>query len=250
LAYDPGAVNPLNSVGVIGVVREAEPGARRVEVDDLGSCFTFRQPTTFLTARHCVPEDLSVGRLIMPGAPDPIPFSKVEHHPHADLSMITIDPDNLGYKPYWEPFWNFAANFQVGEEFMAYGYPIDTVVAEEDLGPAPRLFRGHYQRFWFHRAGTRFNYVAGELSVPAPAGLSGGPVFRPDALPIVTGMVTSNVESTTYTDEVVERTRNGSTERTILKRLVSYGVAVMLSELAPWLDDLIPAHQVERPPTP
>ncbi len=242
-------MNPLNSVGIIGVVKGLESAARRVEVDELGSCFAFRQSTTFLTARHCVPEDVSRGRLVMPGAPDPIPFATVEHHPHADLSVITIDPTTLGYTPYWEPFWNYVANWQVGEEFMAYGYPVDTVIAE-DPGPTPRLFRGHYQRFWYHLAGRRFHYLAGELSVPAPAGLSGGPLFRPGALPMVTGMVTSNIDSTTYTDEVVERTREGKSDRTVMKRIVSYGVAAMLSELAAWLDDRISAHQVERPPAP
>jgi hypothetical protein len=67
---------------------------------------------------------------------------------------------------------------------------------------------------------------------------------------VVTGIVASNIDSTTYTDEVVERTRDGETERTTLKRLVSYGVAVMLSELGAWLDERIPAHRVERPPAP
>jgi hypothetical protein len=242
-------VNPLNSIGIIGAVNAAKSADRRVEVDMLGSCFTFRQATTFLTARHCVPDDISIGRLVMPGAPEPVPVASVEHHPHADLSIITIDQSKLDYQPYWEPFWNFVANWQVGEEYMAFGYPTDTVVTE-DPGPTPRLFRGHYQRFWFHQAGPRFRYLAGELSVAAPTGLSGGPVFRPTAQVVVTGMVASNIDSTTYTDEVVERTRDGETERTTLKRLVSYGVAVMLSELGAWLDERIPAHRVERPPAP
>jgi hypothetical protein len=187
----------------------------------------------------------------MPGAPAPIRFAGVEHHPDADLSLLTIDRDALDYEPYWEPFWNFVTNWQVGEEFMAYGYPVDTLVDDDDRRPTPRLFRGHYQRFWFHRAGPRFRYVAGELSIPAPSGLSGGPVFRPDALPMLTGMVTANVDSTTYSDEVEERSRDGViVERTLLKRIVSYGVAVMLSQLAGWLDERVAAHEHQRPPPP
>jgi hypothetical protein len=30
--------------------------------------------------------------------------------------VFTIDPDALGYEPYWEPFGNFLASWQVGEE--------------------------------------------------------------------------------------------------------------------------------------
>lgn len=230
---------------------ERRHGSEVEDMDDLGSCFTFRQHTHFLTARHCIPDDESLGRLIMPGAPDPIPFASVEHHPNADLSLITIDADALGYKAYWEPFWDFVSNWQVGEEFMAYGYPIDTIWADDNPRLTPRLFRGSYQRFWHHRtAGGRFNYLAGEMSIPAPTGLSGGPLFRPRALPMLTGMVVETIDSTTYTDEVVERTKDGKTERTTLKRLVSYGVAVMLSDLASWLNDRVPTHQTQRPEPP
>jgi hypothetical protein len=179
----------------------------------------------------------------MPGAPGPVPVVSAEHHPHADLSVLKIDTAALGYKAYWQPFWNFVSNWSMGEEFMAYGYPVDTLDDETEPRPKPRLFRGHYQRFWFHQAGPKFSYLAGELSFTAPSGLSGGPVFRQGAPQMVTGMVTANIDSTTYSDEVEEKKQDGKTvEKTVLKRIVSYGVAVMLSEVGPWLDERIPAY--------
>ena len=54
-----------------------------------------------------------------------------------------------------QPFWNYVANWSMGEDFIAFGYPMDTIVTE-DPGPTPRLFRGHYQRFWPHKAGNFF----------------------------------------------------------------------------------------------
>jgi hypothetical protein len=165
-----------NAVGIVGTIVVS---GGRPEVASLGTCFSFRQQDSFLTARHCVVDDVAQAGLIMPDAPGPVPIASIEHHPHADLSLLRIDVASLGYKPYWHPFWNFVGNWSMGEEFMAYGYPVDTLEDEEEPRPKPRLFRGYYQRFWLHRAGPRFRYLAGELSITAPAGLSGGPVFRP-----------------------------------------------------------------------
>lgn len=240
--------NPLNAVGIIGASIGLRGKHQREEVDDLGSCFAFRQPTHFLTASHCVPTDVKLARIVMPGAPAPIPVASALYHPTADLALVTIDAENLSYKAYWEPFWDLVGNWTMGEDFMAFGYPMDTVISE-DPGPTPRLFRGHYQRFWPHKVGSFF-YVAGELSIASPSGLSGGPVFRPGAQVMVTGMVTSNLESTTYSEEVTERTRDGATVTTRLRKVVSYGVAVMLSGVADWLNQFVPAHELQRPEPP
>jgi Trypsin-like peptidase domain len=237
-----------NSVGIVGAIRGS---GRRAEVTSFGTCFSFRQQDTFLTARHCVADDLDQAGLIMPGAPGPVPIASVEHHAHADVSVLRIDLTALEYKPYWQPFWNFVGNWSMGEEFMAFGYPIDTLADEDQPRPKPRLFRGHYQRFWFHRAGPRFSYLAGDLNIAAPTGLSGGPVFRPGAPEMVTGLVVENIDSTTDSFSVEERLRDGVTvERTVNHRIVSYGVAVMLSEIGPWLDERIPAyvHSTDDPP--
>jgi hypothetical protein len=40
------------------------------------------------------------------------------------------------------------------------------------------------------------------MSIPAPAGLSGGPLFRPGAPPMVTALVTENLQSTTFLDQI------------------------------------------------
>ena len=64
---------------------------------------------------------------------------------------------------------------------------------------------------------------------------------------MVTGLVTENIDSTTNSYSVEEKQRDGVTiERTVNHRIVSYGVAVMLSEVGAWLDERVPAY--EHPP--
>jgi fucose permease len=84
------------------------------------------------------------------------------------------------------------------------------------------------------------------LSIPAPAGLSGGPLFRPGAPPIVTGLVTENLESTTFLDEQVEQAvGHDAAQVTKYKRVISYGIALMLDRFGDWLDE----HTPDEPET-
>jgi hypothetical protein len=137
-----------------------------------------------------------------------------------------------------EPFWGAVGNYSLGEQFHAFGYPED--VAADVPGPTPRLFTGHFQRFFDYHSFAGFRYPAGELSLPAPAGLSGGPLFRPGAPQMVTGLVAENFESRTTLESVEEVSGGG--ERTIhtTARVISYGVAVMLAPLGEWLTEHVP----------
>jgi len=143
------------------------------------------------------------------------------------------------------PFWDFVSNFELGEEFFAFGYPEDTFGPSRG-GVTPRLFKGYYQRYMtYHSPVSNCSYNAGEMSIGAPPGISGGPVFRPGALPMVTGMVTENLEATTFLDEVEEVERAGTiVERRMHRKVINYGVALLLDSHGEWLAD----NGVVRPP--
>lgn len=78
------------------------------------------------------------------------------------------------------------------------------------------------------------------MSVPAPGGLSGGPLFRRGAPQMVTGLVTTNYESYTINDSVEEVDDSGRIYRAESRKIISYGIALMLSTVKPWLVDVIP----------
>ena len=66
---------------------------------------------------------------------------------------------------------------------MTCGFPTEGPFDEAPAIPipVPRLFLGYYQRFFKYPETSRNRYLAGEMSIPAPGGLSGSPLFRPYA---------------------------------------------------------------------
>lgn len=206
-----------------------------------GTCFAFRRPDVVLTAAHCAPDDAEIwvsfprrGRC---------KAIRVVKHPIADVAMIfTAADDQAEAKGFSErAFWNFVANWELGEEFLAYGYPIEGPF-QGTSSPTPRLFVGHYQRFMWFEAPNNTRYLAGEMSIPAPGGLSGGPVFRRQAQPMLTGLVTSNIESYSVLNSVADIDDSGRLYKEESRRIIQYGLAVMLSKLQEWLDDLAPIN--------
>lgn len=107
--------------------------------------------------------------------------------------------------------------------------------------PADAVFgtHSHYQRFWSHKSHLEFTYVAGELSIPCPPGLSGGPLSRP-AAPVITGMATENMDAYSIWDSEEITDRAGVTTRISYKKIITYGVSVTLYHIADWLKQLIP----------
>lgn len=87
---------------------------------------------------------------------------------------------------------------------LAYGFPTEGPDPSSGAAPVSRLFVGHYQRFSEYSSPPGYRYLAGEMSIPAPGGLSGGPVFRAEAPEMLTGMVTANHESYAITDSLEE----------------------------------------------
>jgi hypothetical protein len=158
----------------------------------------------------------------------------IARHPTADIAVLEIAPAHGGGFP---PFQDFVTEYKLGEDLFAFGYPEDTFGST--LGKiTPRLFRGYYQRYMYYHSPLGYVYNAGEMSIGAPAGLSGGPVFRPGEYSTnyrVTGIVTENLESTTFLDAVEEIQRDGTVERSKYQKIITYGVALLLDSHADWL---------------
>ncbi|HXC77593.1 MAG TPA: serine protease [Candidatus Acidoferrum sp.] len=235
--------DPLAAVGL--VLLRATDGREAIG----GTCFLFRQDHVALTAAHCLPEEAATIRMPFPRSSDgPRLVERVERHPQADLAAAFMEtPPNDSGEGYPErAFWHEVANWGLGEEFFAYGFPVEgpnpDIVGQ---APVPRLFVGQYQRFFDYSSHAGYTYLAGEMSIPAPTGISGGPLFRAGAPQMVTGIATANVESYAVTDSLEEVDAGGNVSRIESRRVISYGLALMLSAVSGWLDEVIP----DRPGT-
>lgn len=231
-------MNPLSAVKILVQqnVRTRTPG------ELLGSCFAFRHRSHYLTAAHCV-KGLPADEIHVLGHTD----SGVEYrtatevviHPSADVALVTVltrETDTA------EPFWDTLGNYSLGEDFLAYGYPED-IFGENARAPTARLFKGSFQRFFPFSSRLGHRYVAGELSIGCPAGLSGGPRFRPGAPQMLLGLATENHESTValHSEEFIEA--DGMRTRTRNLSVINYGVCVMLHEVKEWLDQHVPPRR-------
>jgi hypothetical protein len=229
------AFDPLEAVGLVVM------GA-----DVYGSCFRFRSEDHILTAKHCLP---STGNAVayFPRSQRSQPIVRVEGHPTADIAVMATEKqitDNGSRYP-TSAFWDLVSNWGLGEEFMAYGYPTEGPSPEAVAGtPVPRLFTGHYQRFFDYASPSGDRYLVGEMSIPAPAGLSGSPLFRPGAHVMVTGLVTTNLESYAVTDSIVEVSDSGKEYREQARKVISYGLALTLSGVSDWLEEVLPRRPV------
>jgi hypothetical protein len=185
-----------------------------------------------------------------PQIPRMTPIKSIEAHPTADLALLTLDmTEGTGLRPLWGLTTHDGRfNFAFGLDFQAFGYPVGTFGPEADM-PTARLFKGHVQRYVDYVApGGRYKYLAAELSIPAPVGLSGGPIFS-DQGPYAYGLVTTNLESYTTLDEVEEILLDGQpVETQRLRKVISYGLALMFGsrDIAEWLNDRIRPHPVHK----
>lgn len=209
-----------------------------------GTCFLFRFNHIALTAAHCTQRDAADTQLILPGLNRVMPVTRIERHPTVDISVLFTEPnsqDSLTGVP--DPaFQACPDNWALGEPFMTYGFPEEINPSVNAPMPQARLFLGHYQRFFEYESPSGFRYIAGEMSIPAPGGLSGGPLIRgPHA--IATGMVTANYDSYSIVDSIDEVDDNGERYRQESRRIISYGVALMLSTVQPWLKAVIPDRE-------
>lgn len=215
----------------------------------LGSCFAYMSPRIFLSAAHCVmaSRGLQIG-VFVPNAQG-LTITAAEEvivHPEADLAIVRIvdapPPDPLFQVPEHEvgPFRGNLAAAVPGTDYVAYGYPedvFDRAPRRRGRAVVARTFKGHFQRFLLHRSHLGYAYEAGELSTPCPAGLSGGPLYPADHPGLLFGMVTENLESYTTLEEVEELTKAGEVVRVESRRVITYGIALMLDDVHTWIHE-------------
>jgi hypothetical protein len=207
----------------------------------IGTCFAYRRQGHFITAAHCL-GDLQADQLGVMTPQRALIKSAIAltRHPTADIAIIETPTVHVEGDVV-EPFELIVSNWSLGEDFFAFGYPVDVLGPDPDK-PTERLFKGHFQRFLDHKSQhLPFHYLAAELSIASPTGLSGGPLFRPAAHTVLLGMATENLTSTTSL-ESVEKLQRGEevVEKHSHERVIEYGVALMLSGVSDWIDSHIP----------
>ncbi len=234
----PVAENQLDAVGVIYAFSTEK-------MNPLGSCFLFRSDVMAVTAAHCVPDDDASYIVLFPNTKKVLKVERVERHPTADIAILFCGGEDTrteqGYPTI--AFWDGVGNFTLGEEFVAFGYPTEGPTEGAENFPVPRVFIGHFQRVMPYVSPCGYRYLAGELSIPAPSGLSGGPVFRRGAQKMVMGVVTANLESYAVTDSVLTVDDGGKEYREEARRVIRYGLAVMLSGVGDWLNERSPKRE-------
>lgn len=209
-----------------------------------GHCFAYRHPHTLITAAHCV-HGLSQANIgfVIPTAErndQGLDVTDIATHPTADVAVVRIAEDRLTVR---QPFWNVATAAKWGDRFIAFGFP--DVASTTESRPTPRMLQGFIQRFFQHESHLTnldrqpYRYVAAELSVGTPASLSGGPVCLFEDQSMVLGVVTENISSSTFVEEVEEVDREGRTTRYVTKNMVNYGVAVALYDVIEWLEERV-----------
>ncbi|MGE2689980.1 S1 family peptidase [Mycolicibacterium pulveris] len=207
-----------------------------------GTGAMYLRPYVILTAAHCVP-DVVGGRLGFksPMESDGRLAEQVIRHPTIDLAALVVSKDAA--KPPTGVYSEIGHGLVDGGDFIAFGYPAE-------LGTtAPRLFKGHYQRHFEYQSPDGHKYFAAELSIPAPAGLSGGPVSNAHRPQVLDAIVTANHDSSAVIDSFEEEERDGKVWRGKITRVVSYGIAAMLvpPDVQEWVDTVVALADADTP---
>lgn len=234
-------MNPLAGVGMV----YAFPSQR----DYRGTCFAYKEDWFWITGRHVI-DGLTTDQELESDSPTigishasrlTIEATRVETHPSADLAVVIagggIHIDGHPVQPF-----ETIESVRFGSDFWAFGYPIDHARGAPEPNPTPRLFKGHVQRLLSYSA-PPFHYDAAEISMPAPRGLSGGPMFNPYNHGQLFGVVVANEQSyTSIESSEIELAPNQLLEREV-REVVSYGVAVRLADYEPWIDEQLDAQR-------
>jgi hypothetical protein len=218
-------VQPLKHISPLAVFTD--------KWDLAGTAFALTTPDILVTAAHCV-HGFPAERVGYPVGNRVIRATSIDIHPSADIAIVRVGADDA----HLTGFWGFVGNYGLGEDFMTYGFPYEEI-AGGIKRLLPRLFLGHYQRFFDYVHGP-WKYYAGEMSVPAPLGLSGAPIFRPGAEQMLTGIVTANSSSELVEDYYEETDRAGAKVVHKTARITTYGIALMLDQVANWLKPRLP----------
>jgi hypothetical protein len=206
-----------------------------------GSCFAFRRPGCLLTAAHCVkgtPQNRLSVSIYQDGKVERgLKVQSLQIHPTVDVDLVTISDDLAVFSP----FLNVNPALAPGSDVAAFGYPEDSL--DTGVQPVPRLFRGFAQRVFNHTSHLGYRYIAAELSFGAPAGLSGGPLIISSNHFEVAGVVTENIQASTYLHTIKEILEPGREYVEKVHSMIAYGLSVDLGPVWSWLDTVVPPEE-------
>lgn len=163
-------------------------------ISGTGAAYNSRH--AYVTAAHCVPEDCTVAVQVTKGSGGTVvrQAQSVVRHPETDIAVVTLDPAEddstaLNHCVYTRPSRDMLID---GGNFVGHGYPV-----EGAQSPVARTFKGHFQRYFGYEppGGGGGSYFAGEMSIRAPPGFSGGPLAYTDMPQGLVAVVTTNVDS-------------------------------------------------------
>lgn len=233
-------VKLLSGVGVVKA-RVKDPISGTEPFRFLGTCFAYKEPWFFLTAEHCVrgfaAHDLTVDAPGGSGSPHPV--GQVHTLDGSDLAVLR-SPDHGPWMTNVDPYREIQHEYELAQDFVSFGFTSETITTFGGLPkanqPTPRIFKGHFVQLLTFTDPLGRNYVASEMNIPAPDGLSGAPVFPPGRPYVVTAMVTGEKSTFTIPERVEETTDEGHISVTEVRRQVSYGIALMLHTVSAWIE--------------
>lgn len=207
-----------------------------------GTGAMYMRPYVILTAAHCVP-NIANARFAFRSPMESFArvAEQVIRHPTIDLAALVVSKDAAA--PPNGVYSEIGHQLFDGGDFIAFGY-----TAEENTS-VPRTFKGHYQRHFGYRSPDGRKYFAVELSIPAPAGLSGGPVSNAHRPQVLDAIVTANHDSSLVIDSYEEEERDGTISRGKITRVVSYGIAATLvpRDVQAWVHTVVDLADTDTP---
>jgi hypothetical protein len=200
-----------------------------------GTCFTYGDRDTLLTAAHCVPDHADEFVVFFPPEREPRRVLEVRRA-EVDLAVLFAEPaKTTGYEKQIYNRLNGDEIIVEAGDFVGYGFPVEGA-ADRAVG---RTFKGHMMRHFRYEPPNGQPYVAVEMSIPAPGGFSGGPLCYVHEPQKPFAVVTGNIDSSATIDQFQEIQKDGVIYREKIVRVVSYGIAKMLIGSAPWLKEAV-----------
>ena len=164
-------MNPVNSIGAISL----HSGDKEIF---LGTAFCYKSSRFLLTAAHVFPDDLSLISVTFPYAKKVLIPTKIAKHDEADVMALACEEKHINNRNVdgIEFFTSLKSDLELAADYITYGYPEDISLTK---GPTPtaRVFKGYFQRIFFHESNFGYKYSAIEISTPCPKGLSGSPIM-------------------------------------------------------------------------
>jgi hypothetical protein len=202
-----------------------------------GTSAAYNSRHSYVTAAHCVPDGCNVAVHTTKGSGGSLirPARTIFRHTETDIAIVLLDPAEDDSTSLDHCVYIRARDRLIDAgDFVGHGYPV-----EGAQSPVARTFKGHFQRYFgYEPPGGGTSYFAGEMSIPAPPGFSGGPLAYTDMPQGLVAVVTTNVDSEIIIDRYEEVEHDGVIHREQVSRIISYGIAAMTAgSIREWLDE-------------